>query len=96
MIGKKLYKGQYTSQEYAKTAVWCNDNNAHLEDKSKYYEVIENIPHIPTIQDQINELENQITARNLRSALIGDEFAINKIKDIEMQIDVLREQLQEE
>lgn len=53
-------------------------------------------PHKEEIQDQINALENQITERNLRSALIGDEFAINKIKDIEMQIDVLREQLKEE
>lgn len=47
----------------------------------------------PTIQDKILELENQITARNLRSAIRGDEYALNKITEIEAQIEELRKQL---
>lgn len=47
----------------------------------------------PTIQDKILELENQITARNLRSAIRGDEYALNKINEIESQIEELRKQL---
>lgn len=47
----------------------------------------------PTIQDRILELENQITARNLRSAIRGDEYALNKINEIEAQIEELRKQL---
>jgi len=45
------------------------------------------------IQSQIEQLEATITARNLRSALQGDEFALNKIAEVEAQIQQLREQL---
>lgn len=93
MIGKKLYKGQFTNKEYADTAVWCNANNAHLEDKGEYFEVVENAPYIPSVQDQINTLENSITARNLRAAIQGDEFALDKLAEVEAQIAELRKQL---
>ena len=92
-IGTKLYKGQYTNKEYADTAVWCNHNNAHLKDKGEYYEVVENAPYVPTIQEQIEALENTITARNIRAAIQGDEFALNKLQQVESQIAELREQL---
>lgn len=93
MIGKKLYKGQYTNKEYADTAVWCNANNAHIEDKGEYYEVVENAPYVPTVQEQIVTLENSITARNLRAAIQGDEYALNKIAEVEAQIAELRKDL---
>lgn len=96
MIGKKLYKGQFTNKEYADTAVWCNANNAHLEDKGEYFEVVENAPYIPSVQDQINTLENSITARNLRAVIQGDEFALNKLAEVEAQIAELRKQLPDE
>ena len=48
----------------------------------------------PTIQDKILELESQITARNLRSAIFGDEYAIEKIRAIEAEIEELRKQLE--
>jgi hypothetical protein len=48
----------------------------------------------PTIQDRILELEGQITARNLRSAIFGDEYAIEKIRTIEAEIEELRKQLE--
>lgn len=38
MIGTKLYKGKYTNKEYADLAVWCNANNATIEDMGDYYE----------------------------------------------------------
>lgn len=44
-------------------------------------------------QQQINELEASITARNIRAALTGDEYALNKIQNIENQIAELRKQL---
>lgn len=93
MIGKKLYKGQFTNKEYADTAVWCNANNAHLEDKGEYFEVVENAPYVPTVQEQIVALENSITARNIRSAIQGDEYALTKIAQVEQQIQELRDQL---
>ena len=48
----------------------------------------------PTIQDRILELEGKITARNLRSAIFGDEYAIEKIRTIEAEIEELRKQLE--
>ena len=49
----------------------------------------------PTILEQIEALEAQITDRNIRSAIIGDEYALNKIAEIEAQIAELRKQLEE-
>lgn len=48
-----------------------------------------------TIQEQIEALENTITARNIRSAIQGDEYALNKIAEVEAQIEELRHQLSE-
>lgn len=47
----------------------------------------------PTIQEQIEALENTITARNIRAAIQGDSFALSKIAEIESQIEELRKQL---
>lgn len=93
MIGKKIYKNNLDSNDYAQTAKWCNANNAHIEDKGEYYEVVENAPYVPTVQEQIVALENSITARNLRAAIQGDEFALNKIAEVEAQIAELRKDL---
>ena len=40
MIGTKLFKGKYTNKEYADLAIWCNANNATIEDKGDYYECV--------------------------------------------------------
>lgn len=92
-IGEKLYKGQFTNKQYADCAVFCNANNAHIEDKGEYYEVVENAPYVPTVQEQIVALENSITARNIRAAIQGDEYALNKIAEVEAQIAELRKDL---
>lgn len=47
----------------------------------------------PTIQEQITALEDSITKRNYRAALLGDEYALNKIQETEAQIEELRKQL---
>jgi len=44
---------------------------------------------------QIDELEAQITDRNVRGAILGDEFALNKLQTIEAQIAELRRQLED-
>lgn len=93
MIGKKLYKGKYTNQEYAECAIWCNSNNAHIEDKGTYYEIVLNTPYIPTIQDQIHILESTITNRLIRNAILGEEYAKNKLSETEDKISVLRSQI---
>lgn len=51
MIGTKIYKDNM--KDYTKTAIWCNKNNAVIEDKGDYYEVIS----IPSLS--IDELKAQ-------------------------------------
>ena len=50
-------------------------------------------PQRDVILEQINNLEKSITARNLRSAIQGDSFALSKIAEVETQIAELRKQL---
>lgn len=43
MIGTKIYKPVKDWNEYTNCALWCNENNATIEDKGDFYEVV-NIP----------------------------------------------------
>ena len=89
MIGKKLYKGQFSNKEYADTASWCNANKAHLEDKDEYFEVVENTPYIPTLKEQLIQLEIKYNMpRVIREGILGNptaysEFNVNRAKDLE-------------
>lgn len=65
-IGYKLYKTDRTIENYAEMANWCNSNNAYIEDKGYYYEIIEKTPYQPTIEEQIAELEMQIEQLNTK------------------------------
>ena len=49
--------------------------------------------HNEVILTKIIEEENTITARNIRNALRGDEFALNKINGVENNIAQLRAKL---
>ena len=63
MLGTKLYKNNKSDiANYTKTAVWCNANNAHIEDKGEYYEVVENVPYMPSQEEQIATLDRQYEA----------------------------------
>ena len=59
MLGTKFYKENLDNKEYADFAVWCNQNNATIEDKGEYYECVA-IP-APSLdelkQAKINELK---------------------------------------
>ena len=60
MIGTKFYKDNYDLNAYSYAAEWCNENNATIEDKGDYYEVVA-IP-APTLEEaketKINELKS--------------------------------------
>lgn len=47
MLGTKIYKNDMSN--YTECAIWCNANNATIEDKGDYYEVV-NLP-IPTLEE---------------------------------------------
>ena len=41
MIGTKLYKCQFTDEQYSNCAEWCNETQlATIEDKGEYYECV--------------------------------------------------------
>lgn len=52
----------YTNKEYADLAVYCNENNCHIEDKGDYLESVENAPHIPTDEEQRQARANAYAA----------------------------------
>lgn len=63
MIGTKLYKNNADDMaQYTDTAIWCNANNAHIEDKGEYYEVCENVTPEPTTDEKIAALDAQYNA----------------------------------
>ena len=47
----------------------------------------------PSTQEQIQSLETQVTDRNIRCAILGDQYAIDKIIEIENLIANLREKI---
>ena len=47
MIGTKIYKTDMSN--YTDCAIWCNANNATIEDKGDYYEVV-TLP-LPTLEE---------------------------------------------
>lgn len=59
MLGTKIYKTNMSN--YTDCAIWCNANNATIEDKGNYYEVV-TLP-LPTLQEiktaKIAELKAQ-------------------------------------
>ena len=59
MVGTKFYKDNYDLNAYASAAEWCNNNNATIEDKGEYYEVVEIPP--PSLEEvktiKISELK---------------------------------------
>lgn len=83
MIGTKFYKDNYNLDEYSSCAEWCNKNNATIEDKGEYYEVVE-IP-APTEAEtnavKIAQLKAELSATDYKclkyvdGALTEEEYA---------------------
>lgn len=77
MIGKKINKPVVTQEqlnEYSAVAEWCNNNNATIEDKGEYYEVVEIKP--PT-QEELNAIE----VERLKSELASTDYKCLKYVD---------------
>ena len=65
MLGTKIYKTDMSN--YTDCAIWCNQNNATIEDKGEYYEVV-TLP-LPTLEEikaaKIAELKAERDAREV-------------------------------
>ena len=63
MTGTKLDKQNLDYTAYGKAAEWCNHNNATIEDKGEYYEVVAlPEPPPPSIEEQKKIYENAVQA----------------------------------
>ena len=77
MIGEKLYKdNQSDMDKYTDCAVWCNANNATIEDKGEYYEVVENVPYMPSQEEQIAQLDAEYAKNKQQLMQYYFEFSI--------------------
>lgn len=65
MVGTKIYKTDMSN--YTDCAIWCNANNATIEDKGDYYEAV-TLP-LPTLEEiktaKIAELKTERDAREV-------------------------------
>ena len=59
MIGTKIQKPVEDLDAYSQYAEWCNENNAFIEDKGDYYEVVA-IPE-PTKEEIEAQVQKQLT-----------------------------------
>ena len=95
MIGTKIYK-PIDEEKYSKVAEWCNFNNATIEDKGEYYEVVAIIPQEPTIEKQVVALENRYKMNRwqregiLAEGSLYSEYTKTKAQEIETLAEQLR------
>ena len=88
-IGYKLYKKDKTIENYRDMALWCNSNNALIEDKGEYYEIVAIVPKEPTLKEQLEILEAQTGYnRAVRELILAEgsgasEYVKNKAQEIE-------------
>lgn len=93
MIGTKLYKNNKDDMaKYPSCAIWCNANNAHIEDKGAYYEVCEN-PE-PTKDEKFSALDADynhqkadIIAEYTDAQIHGDEDTITLVQQEMTELD---------
>ena len=95
MIGTKIYK-PIDEEKYSKVAEWCNFNNATIEDKGEYYEVVAIIPQEPTIEEQVKSLESRYKMNRwqregiLAEGSLYSEYTKTKAQEIETLAEQLR------
>lgn len=88
-IGYKLYKKDKTIEKYRDMAIWCNSNNATIEDKGEYYEIVAVVIPEPTTEEQVIRLEREYGMNRwqregiLAEGSLYSEYTKNKAQEIE-------------
>lgn len=97
MIGSKIYKPITDYKKYAEIAKWCNSNNAHIEDKGDYYEVVENAPEPePTIEEILIQKEQEYQMNRwqregiLAEGSLYSDYTKNKAQELENLAEQIR------
>ena len=90
MLGTKLYKNNKSDMaNYTNTAAWCNANNAHIEDAGEYYDVVENVPYVPSKEEQIAQLSSDYQKARFELGVYYMEAILDG--DVEVQEELQRE-----
>lgn len=97
MIGEKLYKdNQSDMNKYTDCAVWCNANNATIEDKGEYYEIVEIKSYIPTKEEQVDQLDLEYEKSKQQLIQYYFEFSIadnaEGMEAIKAELEALKQQ----
>ena len=95
-IGYKLSKAEKNTKKYTEMAVWCNSNNAKIEDKGEYYEIVAVVIPEPTIEEQVVRLEREYGMNRwqregiLAEGSLYSQYTKNKAQEIETLAEQLR------
>ena len=95
-IGYKLSKAEKNTKKYTEMAVWCNSNNATIEDKGEYYEVVAVVIPEPTLEEQVVRLEREYGMNRwqregiLAEGSLYSQYTKNKAQEIEEIAEQLR------
>ena len=54
----------YTDEQYADLAVYCNENDCHIEDKGDYLESVPNEP-LPPTYDEVKQMRRDYRAEHI-------------------------------
>lgn len=73
MLGTIMYKNEFDELKYKDMADWCNANNCTIEDKGKYYEVVE---------VDVSDLERQFKKENLKSEINSINIKISELRGV--------------
>jgi nitrogen regulatory protein PII-like uncharacterized protein len=97
-INKKIIMfthSEKSASDYNLTSTCSDDGLEESWDGSFYLKgYAPQKPKEVSIKEQIEEIEKGITDRNVRNALLGDEYALNKMRAVESEIAELRKQLE--
>ena len=87
MLGTKLYKeNQSDMNKYTDCAVWCNANNATIEDKGEYYEVVEITAPEPSKEELLAKLETDFLSGQQEYVLATNVARMNDDADLENEL----------
>lgn len=73
MLGKKMYKHDFSEVEYRNIAQWCNEHNCTIEDKGTYYEVV---------KVDNTALENKFKKQNLQAEINAINIKLSELRGI--------------
>ena len=69
-----------TKENYTQGAIWCNANNAHIDEKDGQYVIVANVPAPePTTEEKVQALENSTgLTRAIREVVLSGDVTVSK------------------